>query len=251
MQKVLIIGYGRMGRIRGKHLDELNVSWDFHDPAIGGVDLCPEHYSHIIISTPIPTHFEVYQSLRDFQGKILIEKPVVTENSQLWVLNDPRVFPGLTERYNPVTEKLLESVRFSDLTSIQFHRTSLFPCLEDISIHDFDLLSIFLGEIENYEVLKNTASVDRFDLSIRVNSIEVDFTWEKSTLKKRCATFFGSERIVADFHNQTINEKSLNFEYPVPKELQKFLTEKWSNDLAFQSHSLMIDCLKCFPASNN
>lgn len=90
MPRVLIIGYGTMGRIHAKHLSELGVSWDFHDPfVLGGVGLDRlADYSHAIIATPIPTHHEVYRQLEEFPGRILIEKPVVVLPEQLHVLDE-------------------------------------------------------------------------------------------------------------------------------------------------------------------
>jgi len=103
MPRVLILGLGKMGRIRAKHLSEMGVAWGFHDPFVpGGVGLDRlGDYTHAIIATPIPTHYDIYRKLDAFPGRILIEKPVVVRHEHLHVLDDPRVFPGMCERFNP------------------------------------------------------------------------------------------------------------------------------------------------------
>ena len=141
MPRVLIIGYGKMGRIHGKHLSEMGVPWDYHDPFVdGGVGLDRlGGYTHVIITTPIPTHYDIYRKLDGFPGRILIEKPVVVRPEHLHVLDDERVFPGMCERFNPAFETLKSCISHTEINSMEFCRTSLSTDVVDVGIHDLDL----------------------------------------------------------------------------------------------------------------
>jgi hypothetical protein len=244
MQKVLIIGYGKMGHIHGRHLSEMGVPWEYHDPHVsGGVLLDTNGFTHAIISTPIETHYEVYRQLDSFLGSILIEKPVIVEKSQLHVLQDPRVFPGLVERYNPITKHF--SLVKDDIDKIKFSRTSVDCDLKDIGIHDIDLAFVALGK--NYEIIHSSYNdfCDTFSVCANFDGKNVCFQWYSSNKRIRVAIIFkGNKTDFLDFEKQEINRCSSGFTWPIEAELKAFLNNKWhDSEIGYLSHKFLIECL--------
>ena len=227
-----------MGHVHGKHLTEMNIPWDFHDPAVeGSVDLEPSNYSHIIISTPTSIHYEVYKELDTFTGDILIEKPVIVEKEHLSVLQDARVFPGLVERYNPVTGHLM---KFKDsIRNISFIRHGATGDLADTGIHDIDLAFLTLGcDYEIREVLDN-------QIYAKFSNKEVTFQWEKSDQRIRIALATSdTDGMLLDFDKQTVNGNKIDFTWPVELELRAFLNKAWhKSEIAFNSHKFLFECM--------
>ena len=236
MSKCLIIGYGRMGKIHARHLDELGVVWDYHDPFVsGGVPLSP-NYSHVIISTPIGTHFDVYQSLKDFDASILIEKPVVVHQEHLHVFRDERVFAGMVERFNPISQILLNR----EITSLSFTRNaSDLPPICDIAIHDIDLAFFALGN-QDWSV----QSVTEDKIESYIGNVPVSFSFKRTDKKKRKCLVNCEE--VIDLYLQSRNGDRLPFVWPVRRELECFLADRDSwpeQQLVRCSHEFMIHCL--------
>ena len=236
MQKCLIVGYGKMGRIHARHLDELGIPWDYHDPFIeGGVALEPQNYSHVIVSTPLGTHFDVYESLNEFQGSILIEKPVVIRAEHLHVLLDERVFPGMIERFNPVSQLLLNR----DITSLHFTRNaSEPPPICDIAIHDIDLAFFALGDCD-----WSVHRVGESKIEGEIGGVPVSFSFKRSVHKKRKCLV--NDVDVIDFYKQSYNGEQSPFVWPVKNELKCFLADRtcWPDQrLAHLSHEFMIHC---------
>ena len=157
-----IIGFGKMGHIYSKYLDEFNVNWTYYDPFVEeGLKKLSNlnNYSHIIISTPPENHYESYQKVIElgFEGNIYIDKPVIISYEHLSVLDNEQVFCGMTERYNPVVVALKKLIDYSKLTSIKFSRYSTVPenmktpVLFDLGIHDLDLY-LHLLDCDNFPV---------------------------------------------------------------------------------------------------
>jgi hypothetical protein len=153
---VLIIGFGKMGQIYSKYLNEFEVKWAYYDPFVtGGLKKLTDlnNYSHIIISTPSENHYKSYQKITElgFNGYIYIDKPVIISYNHLNIFDDKKVFCGMTERYNPAVITLKRLLNFDRLTSIKFSRYSTvpenikIPVLFDLGIHDLDLYLYLLG----------------------------------------------------------------------------------------------------------
>lgn len=154
--RVLIIGFGKMGHIYSKYLDEFGVKWSYYDPFVGGgVKKLTNinRYSHILISTPPENHYKSYQKIMElgFKGHIYIDKPVIISDEHLDVLDNKNVFCGMTERYNPVVMVLKGLLNLEDLISIKFSRYSTAPnnirtsVIFDLGIHDLDLYLYLLN----------------------------------------------------------------------------------------------------------
>jgi len=153
-KKVLGIGYGKMGNLYARYVTSMGASYNYYDPyvsqnsnAVDSIDFLDD-YSHIIISTPPETHFDLYSKVVDtgFTGSIYIDKPVVTSPKyQQQVFMDKRVFCGMTERFNPVVSFLKNTLNKHKIISAKFTRcysapeTMDTPVLFDLGIHDIDL----------------------------------------------------------------------------------------------------------------
>ena len=225
-----------MGRIHAKHLDELGVEWDYHDPFVaGGVPLELQNYSHVIVSTPIETHYDVYKQLDLFEGQILIEKPVVCKKEHLGVLEDQRIFPGLVERYNPVSQKLFQMENVVRLDFSRHASSNINPIL-DVCVHDFDLAFMLLGDCE-WEI----QSVTDRKIESQIGGIPVVFAFKKSQRRQRKCLVNGN---LIDFDRQTFNGEKSSFQWPVKLELKAFLAGDRPNlRIGYLSHQFMAECL--------
>ena len=224
MPRVLIIGLGKMGRIHAKHLSEMGVPWGFHDPFVpGGVGLDRlGGYTHAIIATPILTHYDIYRKLDGFPGRILIEKPVVVRPEHLHVLDDPRVFPGMCERFNPAVEALKSCIRPAEINSMEFCRTSLTGDVVDVGIHDLDL---FCHLLKLQEVPKCWWEGEL--LVANGYGVEGRFRWPVTVERMRTVVVTTAcRRIEVDLLAQRIDGHQLPFVWPVRRELQSFLYGK-------------------------
>jgi hypothetical protein len=240
MPRVIIIGFGKMGRIHAKHLAELGVAWDYFDPFVdGGVRRIENQtYTHAIISTPIASHFQSYRELEGFPGPILIEKPVVVCEEHFGILDDPRVVPGMVERFNPAVAALKSLMGRPPAMTMTFHRTSLTGDVADIGIHDLDL---FTHLAQNAEPCGLEWDGETFVIHAR--NVEARFNWRKSTVRQtlvECSTLSG--HFAADLYAQKIDGIELPHRWPIKAELQAFLAGN-SVD-AKRSHRLLIDCLR-------
>lgn len=226
-----------MGKIHARHLDELGINWDYYDPFVtGGVEFSTKHYSHIIIATPIETHFDVYKMLNGFTGSILIEKPVVTQREHLYVLYDDRIFPGLVERFNPVSQMLLKE----KITSLDFVRNASphYNPILDVVIHDVDLAFFAIGKS-----CWGIQSINKHEIKGSIGDVEVSFTFKVSDKKKRKCLVNKSE--IINFVDQTFNGTPVNFAWPVKNELTCFFSHKsnWPDqELACCSHKFVVEC---------
>ncbi|MCC7421317.1 MAG: hypothetical protein IT428_13620 [Planctomycetaceae bacterium] len=175
--RVLIIGYGKMGRIHGKHLTELGVPWDYCDPLVAhsvGLNRLPE-FTHVIVATPIDTHHDVFRALHQFAGRILIEKPVAILHEHLHVLDDPRVFPGMSERFNDAAPRSLPS----GCCLIEFARQGT---RKEVAIHDLDLFCQLTGATE-WEI-EHSGSV----VIVRSEGVRGVFRWHEGDPRERTVT---------------------------------------------------------------
>jgi predicted dehydrogenase len=210
--RVLIIGFGKMGHIYSKYLDEFGVKWFYYDPFVtGGLKklIRINNYSHTIISTPPENHYESYRMIVDmgFEGRIYIDKPVITSDEHLDVLDNKNVFCGMTERYNPVVVALKELLNLESLISIKFSRYSTAPdnmktpVLFDLGIHDLDLYLYLL----DCDKLAGTHSI--FEKSktcyimFRQNDILSMFEWSHESHKR--------ERKIVVLQKDTVYETDL------------------------------------------
>jgi predicted dehydrogenase len=195
MDNILIIGFGKMGQIYSKYLNEFGVKWDYYDPYVAGglkklIDV--NKYSHVIISTPPEIHYESYKKLikLGFDGRVYIDKPVVISNNHLNIFGNKNLFCGMTERYNPVVRKLKTLLDTESLISIKFSRYSTVATniktsvIFDLGIHDLDLYLYLLNQDEfphNYSMFKKSKSCY---IIAEQNNILSIFEWSHESHKR-------------------------------------------------------------------
>jgi hypothetical protein len=238
--RVLIVGFGKMGRIHAKHLSEMHVAWSYHDPFLpGGVAWDRwRDFTHAIIATPISTHYEVYRQLDAFRGRILIEKPVVVRPEHLAVLDDPRVFPGMCERFNPAVEALRARVRPEEIVRLEFCRTSPNGDPADVGIHDLDLFCHFL---DLQGVPECAWEEDEFVAA--AGAVRGRFRWPKSLEKRRTVCLATRSTLVRTDLAVPLTASGKASAWPVHRELLAFLGNEERPDARI-SHRLLVSCLQ-------
>lgn len=259
----LIIGFGKMGHIYSRYLDEFGVKWSYYDPFVeGGVRKLTKinNYSHILISTPPENHYKSYKMITElgFKGRIYIDKPVIISDEHLDVLDDKNVFCGMTERYNPVVTSLKGLLDIKKLTSIKFSRYSTVlknmetPVLFDLGIHDLDLY-LYLSGFDNfpntYDIFEKSKTC--YILS-KQNDILSMFEWSHESYRRERTIIVLQQDIVyeVDLIDQTILlykegnvRKNLYIDksQPLKNVMQSFL--KGDKCDAKLSHEFMLDVM--------
>jgi len=152
--KVQLFGYGKMGKIHGKYLDEQNIPFTVYDPKVkmGHADkfgdTVAEGITHAIIASPYDKHWENYQQVREWYGDIpiLIEKPVFIDKEHLPEIKN--VFAGMCERFNENVVALKEKIEANNEQVVCVHYTNVYEndCSNkhlDLEIHGLDLAASF------------------------------------------------------------------------------------------------------------
>lgn len=169
--RVGIAGLGKMGT---NHLNELRKDGEFEVVALYDVRQNAEfdepfftqidEFSHtnldiLIISSPTSTHLSLAKALLPKVKTCLIEKPLamnlneMNEIKALAKAHKNSVAVGFSERFNPAILVLKKELQDETLISINIQRYSPFPTrisdvgiLQDLSIHDIDLVGFLSGE---------------------------------------------------------------------------------------------------------
>lgn len=169
--RVGIAGLGKMGT---NHLNELRKDGEFEVVALYDVRQNAEfnepfftqinEFSHtnldiLIISSPTSTHLSLAKALLPKVKTCLIEKPLamnlneMNEIKALAKTHENSVAVGFSERFNPAILALKKELQNETLISINIQRYSPFPTrisdvgiLQDLSIHDIDLVGFLSGE---------------------------------------------------------------------------------------------------------
>lgn len=169
--KVGIAGLGKMGT---NHLNELRKDGEFEVVALYDVrqnaefnepfftrldEFLRTNLDIAIIATPTSTHLDLAKALLPKVQFCLIEKPLamnlkqMNEIKALAKTHDNRVAVGFSERFNPAILALKKELQNETIISINIQRYSPFPqrisdvgILQDLSIHDIDLVGFLSGE---------------------------------------------------------------------------------------------------------
>lgn len=218
---VLIIGFGKMGKIYSKYLNEFGTSWTYYDPFVTeGLKQLKNlnEYTHIMISTPSEHHHKSYDAIIElgFNGYIYIDKPVIISNKYMSILDNKKVFCGMTERYNPVINVLKRLLDTNKLTSIKFSRYSTVPeniktpVLFDLGIHDLDLYLYLLGLDEfpnSYDVFEKAKTC--YILGKQNNILSI-FEWSHESYRRERKIVVLQKNVV--FEVDLINQVILSYE---------------------------------------
>jgi len=241
--KCLIIGFGKIAQVHTKYLDKQDIEWFWYDPFASG----PEDkkadiesitkFDRVMICSPEDKHYQNYKQIRElgYKGYIFIEKPVATKIEHVEeILSDSKVVVGMVERFNPAIHTLKSNLCLDKIVNIDFsrccvsERSSRVSILEDIGIHDIDLL-FFLLDIEELDdcsiVTKNKTTI-----FTSINPL-VRMIWSKET-------FFKERKIVV---------RQTNCTYEVDLQEQSVVMH-WESEGNHVSRSLFVE--KSSPIEN-
>lgn len=247
-KKVLICGLGRMGTIHEKYLNLLNIDYMWYDTAsyksnddkrlMNLSDIVSNRLTHIIISTPEGTHFKLYSEIKKtgYEGKFLIEKPVIIDFKNKQVFDDENVYPGMVERFNPVIAELKNRIDIEKLISIDFVRCSVkshsiqrVDSFTDVGIHDIDLYFYLMNAsstISDYQIQKYS---NTFSLAVSGDNGHIArFLWSNET--------FSKERKVIVRQNNCTYEADL-----IDETLKKYTKATNKNDYGVLCQNLYIE----------
>ncbi|MFA6549314.1 MAG: Gfo/Idh/MocA family oxidoreductase [Candidatus Margulisiibacteriota bacterium] len=115
----------------------------------------------VIVATPTSTHFSVGKECLEAGKHVLIEKPLAPAPAEALALAELAkskglvLAVGLIERFNPAFTELRKLIRKEKIIGINIKRTSPFPTritdanvVQDMMIHDLDLLNVLLAHDE-------------------------------------------------------------------------------------------------------
>jgi UDP-N-acetylglucosamine 3-dehydrogenase len=185
---ILLIGFGNMGRIHARVLQKLDMLSCIVEPFVDNAKLAKantkvqvyntideavkseKNIDGIVIAVPTRFHYNLFteavSKISNLKG-ILLEKPMAESVEQCLDLMNKysdwksKTIIGHIEVYNPVVTKFFDLLKntneFGAIRTIAIYRrgavpekrlSSLSGILEDIGVHDFDILSrIIQGEI--------------------------------------------------------------------------------------------------------
>ncbi len=178
--KTSLVGAGSMGRHHARVLKQLSRIYDFvglfdenTDEArrIATLNNCIAFetledaikYSEVVfIATPTVTHREIACNAIEKGRHVFIEKPLADSPrnaKEIVILADRfsvKLGVGHTERFNPVTQWIIDKIRSETVLSINIERIGPKPprvkdvgIVTDLSVHDLDLISFLSrGKIE-------------------------------------------------------------------------------------------------------
>lgn len=233
--KLLIVGFGSMGKLHAKYAAMLDIDWWWQDmdPDAGPperrrdegpqyrIERHPHHFTHVIIATPASTHGDV---LRDFNFsgapmKFLVEKPGVTDMDDLDLLKSDHVSVGLVERFNPAFQTLKGRVSPGRVLSIDFIRCSARPVSRikessfiDVGMHDIDLLLQMFGD-DAIKTVSARRNGNTFCMTATLSEGQIArFIWSNETFHKEREVRVRQTdcNFVCDLIEQTVRRYSLS-----------------------------------------
>lgn len=239
----LIVGLGNIGKIHAKYLTKNNIKWRWCDPQGGGPkdkesDIKQSSkFDRVFITSPECSHYDIYKQVRDsgYNGYIFVEKPVALSMSHInEMLVDDKVIVGMVERFNPAIQTLKSHVDKNQVINIDFsrccvsHRSSPVSILEDIGIHDIDLL-LYLLDID---VIPNYSIINKNNTCIFTASEPLArMIWSKDT-------FFKERKIIV---------RQIDCTYEVDLQ-EQFVLKHWESEGHHVSKSLFVE--KSSPIEN-
>ncbi|KGI55696.1 Gfo/Idh/MocA family protein [Campylobacter sp. MIT 97-5078] len=178
--KIGIAGLGKMGQ---NHLKELQkneqfqiyalydteLKQDFNEPFFSDLaKFLAQNLDIVIISSPTKTHLALAKEVFKSVKCVLIEKPLALNLVQMKELESlakeygVRVAVGFSERFNPCIVALKELLHSEKIISIDIQRFSPYPqrisdvgVLQDLAVHDLDLIAFLSGQdIKHCELKK-------------------------------------------------------------------------------------------------
>lgn len=168
--RVGIVGLGKMGQNHLRELQkdgefsvaalyDLKKNAEFNEPFFDDLgEFLAQNLDIIIIASPTSSHLALARSILPRVKTTLIEKPLAMNlNEMNEILNLAKthknaVAVGFSERFNPAILALKKALKNKKIISINARRYSPFPArisdvgiLQDLSIHDIDLVGFLSG----------------------------------------------------------------------------------------------------------
>jgi len=243
MSKIVIIGYGKMGK--------------FYDKAISAdiiVDIIPIPnrtyfksldeflFDHpvvdlVIVSTPSETHFPITKSLLENNYNVLVEKPIclsVTETLILEKLAKKQgmiLYQSTLERYNPVTSFIKKNIDFSLVSRVKSTRFGIQPNRVN---QEGPVLDLGIHEVDLYVYL----AAGKVPWGIEVG-------YSESPKREIIIYLESGEKVICDLLNKQISKGNINLDFklsnqnnPMVQMIQEILykgpsiNETWSKEVA-------------------
>ena len=268
--KYLIVGFGKMGKIHAKYLTKKNMEWYWSDP----LNQKPEDkkvniknvssFDRVLICTPENMHYQNYKEIRNlgFKGYVFIEKPAaITHQHLLEISQDKKAIIGMVERFNPAVQTLKNLIDPQKIINIDFSRccvssqSSDVSILEDIGIHDIDLL-FYLLNLENIKKSciynqNNTIIYMSFDPMCRmIWSKNTFFKERKIIVRQTDCTYYVDliDQIVIKHYyinNQHVSEHIyVEKGSAISNELDNFISKNPMHIDFYTSHNYMLNLVK-------
>ena len=223
LNKLAIIGYGSMGSIHHKSINEdnntsldavfdkkkVNISLNksikqFNDYKNFLDYIKTSEIDGVIISSPNKHHFQHASDVLKLKIPVLVEKPItdsIHEMKQLIKIaknNNTILRCGLIEIYNPVISEL-KKLKFDNIKSIHINRHSprvssdryLGDVIQDLLLHDISLIYHLFNpkkiEIIGSNKIKNKNTIETLEMLLKINNNISVFisTSRESQVKKR------------------------------------------------------------------
>ncbi len=137
MLNALIIGYGSIGRRHADILLEIGCSISFVSRHKKGDDffasiqdaLSKKSFDYVVIATETSEHFEDIKSLSEagFCGKVLVEKPIFGDFSELSPNNFEGIHVAYNLRFHPALQKLKLELKGQRIISAQLYVGQYLP----------------------------------------------------------------------------------------------------------------------------
>ena len=202
--RVGIAGLGKMGQNHLRELqkdDEFSVvalydlkkNAEFNEPFFTDLaEFLKANLDIIIISSPTSSHLALAKALLPRVKTALIEKPLamnlqeMREIADLAKTHENAVAVGFSERFNPAILALKKALENEKIISINARRYSPLPVrigdvgiLQDLSIHDIDLVG-FLSGAKFYNQGLSSIKKDGREIEAMIRLESVNFTCESS-----------------------------------------------------------------------
>ncbi len=178
--KIGVIGTGHMGRNHVRNLSEekrfdligvfdkdgeqaKDVSARYNVRAFDTIEELLESVEAVVIAVPSSLHKEIALKAAEYNVHALVEKPLATTSEDAKVIADAfaeknlKLAVGHIERFNPVFRELRKLTRPDNVVYIEACRYSPFSgsgrikdtsVVEDLMIHDVDLVCALMGQRE-------------------------------------------------------------------------------------------------------
>jgi len=268
--RCLIIGLGNIGKIHAKYLTMKKLDWSYfdtrveepRDKKIDSVNF--KDFDRVLICTPEHLHYQNYKQVRDsgFSGYIFIEKPAAINDEHLSeILEDKKAIVGMVERFNPAVQTLKKVIKLDKIINIDFSRccqstqSSSVSLLEDIGIHDIDLLFYLLelkdiGESRLYSYNNTITYMSSSPMSRIIWSKDTYYKERKIIVRQTNCTYEVDlqEQIVKkhySIHDSHVTENIyVEKASSISNELENFLSPEPEHIDCYESHKYMLQLLK-------